>query len=626
MAFFQYSDEVDRTWTYATCDAMWERYLTSGICPGNSDCWLDNSGTVLNQITYLKNRTNKLHNKPLPLGQYGKGTSFPNTEWKNSLSDATVMPEKPFSQPNNVSSTDASEIISTSSTSISLLLPPTALSSVHLFNADKILCNVSRITTVEESPCSVYSPARSHGHAVNADSVQQPVTFLPPISQSLVVVPQCHVVSSDGRKPNIVPPSDQANSKRKIPLLSSHNQSILMPFSNIEKSGAQQQVLFPITYTNSAVQQKDSTTQWKNSTSPKKKLKGQQKGSAFKQKGTISQKPENAQVQTAQQIKNADTNFPVFNLLVPSATSTEKSALSGKVVSTSSVLSSSPAGTAIPPTSVAAIPSVEKTAVPKDKTQTPPIANCNNSCPPDSCSEITVAMEVDTACSSQKTSTSSNKESLTSIVPMDKKQKMLITKSKTNTEVVLERKKENVNKVVLHASQNTERVSGLNKEKNLNSKQENKAFANNSTSVKDIGGSIKRQKHKVATVTTTISGNVSASEESDGEADSADEKDDTDDEKSEESDTDDDDDDARCEVCGEQYNVRRDNKRMGRWIGCEMDCGVWVHRKCVGWTEQMVDTQSYYCDKCQLERLCKLDKSLYVNKPGDVGPAKSTAD
>ena len=57
----------------------------------------------------------------------------------------------------------------------------------------------------------------------------------------------------------------------------------------------------------------------------------------------------------------------------------------------------------------------------------------------------------------------------------------------------------------------------------------------------------------------------------------------------------------KCSVCNQNYSQRQDNGRYGQWIGCENSehCGTWVHRKCIGWTEEQVDTDSYYCPSCK---------------------------
>lgn len=58
--------------------------------------------------------------------------------------------------------------------------------------------------------------------------------------------------------------------------------------------------------------------------------------------------------------------------------------------------------------------------------------------------------------------------------------------------------------------------------------------------------------------------------------------------------------DTCCFVCKEKYVARKDNKRFGRWVGCENldECGTWVHRKCIGWSEAQVENDSYYCEYC----------------------------
>ncbi|XP_041347826.1 mucin-5AC-like isoform X3 [Gigantopelta aegis] len=603
-AFFQYSDYLDRTWTYATCDAMWERYLTSGICPGNSDNWLDNSGAVLNQITYLKTGSSKWPLKPTALGHNTNGNAFPYVERTNSSvscgqGDVFVVPEKQSSlPPNNVSSSDDSEIVSSSSTSISLLLPSTALSSVHLSNAEKILGTVSTTSTIGDLPASVCYPASSQVPAATLSTVKQPVTFLPAISQPMMIVPQSHVTSSDRRKSSITVPSAgqtilmpiQGNAKGRVSLLSPMNNAIFMPLSHIEKSRSQQHFAIPITYTNPTGQRKVP----------------------------FSKKLEKAQVPIAQPVRNSDPQLPVFSLLVPASTSTLTSTSIDGTAPSSKVF--------IPPTAVAAIPKDKEKTLSSDSLKTPlkSAADSNNSSSPASNPSVSgdrekpVHMDAKIDSSSKKiASTSSNIDSsLTSEVSSDKNhEKPVNTKHETNsTGNVVDGDNEDVNKVVPYTTHNIEHISGPNKQNNLhiNSdhcyKTEDTVAKSNDDKNENTGTDFSNQKHKlgVETVVTTAPDKVSDSGESGNEMDNDDDDDDSDDDTSEESDED----EAHCEICGELYNVRRDNKRMGRWIGCEMDCGVWVHRKCVGWTEEMVDTQSYYCDKCQLERLCRLDESL----------------
>ena len=55
-----------------------------------------------------------------------------------------------------------------------------------------------------------------------------------------------------------------------------------------------------------------------------------------------------------------------------------------------------------------------------------------------------------------------------------------------------------------------------------------------------------------------------------------------------------------CHICKGVDVASKDNRRSGRWVGCEREqsCGIWVHRKCINWSESDVDTREYLCDKC----------------------------
>ena len=60
---------------------------------------------------------------------------------------------------------------------------------------------------------------------------------------------------------------------------------------------------------------------------------------------------------------------------------------------------------------------------------------------------------------------------------------------------------------------------------------------------------------------------------------------------------------VKCGVCEELYAKRQDNRRYGRWIGCS-GCSVWVHAKCVGWTEADVDSaRDYFCKECEEKKV-----------------------
>ena len=55
-----------------------------------------------------------------------------------------------------------------------------------------------------------------------------------------------------------------------------------------------------------------------------------------------------------------------------------------------------------------------------------------------------------------------------------------------------------------------------------------------------------------------------------------------------------------CRVCQGAYIESKNNKKFGRWVGCENEeeCQTWVHRKCIGWTENDVDSKKYFCKSC----------------------------
>ena len=60
--------------------------------------------------------------------------------------------------------------------------------------------------------------------------------------------------------------------------------------------------------------------------------------------------------------------------------------------------------------------------------------------------------------------------------------------------------------------------------------------------------------------------------------------------------------DVKCNVCMELYAKRQDNRRYGRWIGCSA-CPIWVHAKCVGWTEADIDSaKDYFCLECEKKK------------------------
>jgi hypothetical protein len=54
---------------------------------------------------------------------------------------------------------------------------------------------------------------------------------------------------------------------------------------------------------------------------------------------------------------------------------------------------------------------------------------------------------------------------------------------------------------------------------------------------------------------------------------------------------------CRCAVCGDKYDARKDNKRCGRWVGCE-HCSAWVHSRCINFTEDDVDNKDFVCGSC----------------------------
>ena len=60
-------------------------------------------------------------------------------------------------------------------------------------------------------------------------------------------------------------------------------------------------------------------------------------------------------------------------------------------------------------------------------------------------------------------------------------------------------------------------------------------------------------------------------------------------------------DDTKCAVCSGIYVAALDNRKHGRWVGCEVvdKCGTWVHRKCISFSERDVDKKKFYCDKCK---------------------------
>jgi ssDNA-binding Zn-finger/Zn-ribbon topoisomerase 1 len=51
---------------------------------------------------------------------------------------------------------------------------------------------------------------------------------------------------------------------------------------------------------------------------------------------------------------------------------------------------------------------------------------------------------------------------------------------------------------------------------------------------------------------------------------------------------------THCAKCNQTYVAALDNKRHGRWVGCENadECRTWVHRKCIGFTEADVDKKN----------------------------------
>jgi hypothetical protein len=82
--------------------------------------------------------------------------------------------------------------------------------------------------------------------------------------------------------------------------------------------------------------------------------------------------------------------------------------------------------------------------------------------------------------------------------------------------------------------------------------------------------------------------------------------------------------DVKCNTCGELYAKRQDNRRYGRWIGCSA-CPVWVHAKCVGWTEADVDSaKDYFCADC-LKKKEESEKAADGKGDGKAGNGKTDA-
>ena len=54
-----------------------------------------------------------------------------------------------------------------------------------------------------------------------------------------------------------------------------------------------------------------------------------------------------------------------------------------------------------------------------------------------------------------------------------------------------------------------------------------------------------------------------------------------------------------CFVCDESYNRSKDNIAHGRWMECEMQCGIWCHGSCVGFSNSDIDTVDFYCPNCE---------------------------
>ena len=74
-------------------------------------------------------------------------------------------------------------------------------------------------------------------------------------------------------------------------------------------------------------------------------------------------------------------------------------------------------------------------------------------------------------------------------------------------------------------------------------------------------------------------------------------------------------DDTKCAVCSGIYVAALDNRKHGRWVGCEVvdKCGTWVHRKCISFSERDVDKKNFIVTNARKNRYIFLKNIIYYH-------------